>query len=156
MSVDFDGGSSALFESLTFYVAIVDDVYSPGFEVTILDNIPIDETDVGQQVTLSAVDGPTFEQVADRLTDGVDDYVDLQVELGGGSARQAARESVWIDGGLSGTLDPDFAGFEIGSVTLVIDAVSFDSPGQDPNNDGIWTDYSFQARIVVVGRPAAP
>ena len=124
----------------------------------IVDRILIGALDEGREVTFSAADGPAFDQAVSRLTDGVDDGVVLEVELGdgGGGAGQGLLESAWIDGGLSGTLDPDFVGFEIGSITLVIDLVNFDSPGEDPNRDGLWTDYVFEGRVVVEGRLPAP
>lgn len=49
----------------------------------------------------------------------------------------------------------DFAGFVITSIDLVIDTLSFDTPGSDPNGDSLWTDVTFGATFVVNGNPAA-
>jgi hypothetical protein len=47
--------------------------------------------------------------------------------------------------------DPDFAAFTITRIEVHVDALTLDSPGTNPKPDGIWTDYAFDVRVVIVG-----
>jgi hypothetical protein len=47
--------------------------------------------------------------------------------------------------------DPDLAGHALNSVSLMVDSARVDSPGSDPNHDGVWTDVRFYAHLVVFG-----
>ena len=55
---------------------------------------------------------------------------------------------------LFGTL-PDFQGYTIDAFGLKINDISFDSPGTDPNENGLWTDYSFDVTFNIYGSPAS-
>ena len=52
---------------------------------------------------------------------------------------------------VTGEYLPDFAGFKINYFKLTINSLTLDVPGSDPNEDGIWTDYSADLQIEVYG-----
>ena len=46
---------------------------------------------------------------------------------------------------------PDLIGYSISRIELHLDELTVDSPGDDPNGDGIWTDYSDEVTITFHG-----
>jgi hypothetical protein len=49
--------------------------------------------------------------------------------------------------------EPDFVGYEITALRWSVDLANFDTPGQDINGNGIWTDFNVRIKIDVEGRP---
>jgi len=43
--------------------------------------------------------------------------------------------------------------YDISKITLVINELSFDTPGSNPNDDGVWTDYHFNVDATFWGTP---
>jgi hypothetical protein len=41
-------------------------------------------------------------------------------------------------------------------VRLTLDALTFTSPGEDPNGDGAWTDYTVRYAVVAEGAVPEP
>lgn len=97
---------------------------------------------------------PGFAEAVAQLTDSIDEVIERGYLLGGGSGGGgygSGLESRFIGGGISGTLDPDFAGYTITKIVLTADTLTFATPGRDPNGDGLWTDYLFAGRVIVEG-----
>jgi len=46
---------------------------------------------------------------------------------------------------------PDLAGYVVHAIGFRLDSLVLNSPGRDPNGDGIWTDWSWQFTIFVLG-----
>jgi len=47
----------------------------------------------------------------------------------------------------------DLFGSGIDSISLPIDSLTLNTPGIDPNNNGVWTDYSFSSVAILEGEP---
>ena len=110
--------------------------------------------DAGTTLTLGPDDGAGFAEAVALLTNGVDDEVDLWRALSDGTTSITGDlESTAFSGGALDGQEPDFAGAEITGISLELDSVSIQSPGKDPNGDGLWTDAFIEGRIVVLGRP---
>jgi hypothetical protein len=45
----------------------------------------------------------------------------------------------------------DLAGYTINRIGFRLDALTFDSPGEDANGNGIWTDYTIQGAFLFEG-----
>jgi hypothetical protein len=97
---------------------------------------------------------PAFGHVVAAITDGVNGFISWawlvgQPPLGGFGTTMP--EAVFFGAGSGGV---DLAGYTIERIGLRLDAISFESPGEDPNGDGIWTDSEFQGAFLFEGRIA--
>ena len=118
------------------------------FEVTLTGD------DAGTTMSLGPEDSADFAEAVALLTNGVDDEVALWRILSDGSAAiTGSLESIEFSGGALEGQEPDLAGAEITGISLELDTVSIQSPGDDPNGDGLWTSAFIEGRIVVMGRP---
>jgi len=45
----------------------------------------------------------------------------------------------------------DFAGYEVSAIELRLDEVLIESPGSDPNEDGVWTDFTIRGELIFYG-----
>ena len=110
--------------------------------------------DQGRTITVSESNNPDFSAAVIFLTDGNDDSADFGTLFpGGGGGMSSNAESVWFKGGITGTYDPDLAGTNVTHVLIHLDVVNIQSPGSDPNGNGIWTNYDFRIRMVIMGNP---
>ena len=99
--------------------------------------------DVGTTIVVNN-DGSIDDLVA-FMTDGINESFDIRFGVGSlGGGNMPTEMSAF------GTA-PDFAGFNITGVGLVINSVTLDSPGSDPNGDGIWTDLTHDLVFEVYG-----
>lgn len=118
------------------------------FEVTLTGE------DAGTTMSLGPDDSAGFDEAVALLTNGVNDEVALwRTVVGGSTAITGSFEEVAFSGGALDGQEPDFAGAEITGISLELDSVSIQSPGDDPNGDGLWTYAFIEGRIVVMGRP---
>jgi hypothetical protein len=128
---------------------------SAAANVTVVD-VRVGNADDGTTKTINASNNPDFQQAVAILTNGTDDYAVGSVSLALGPRPPPSmgwRESASINGGLLGNYNPDLQGAEITSVALVLRQVQITSPGSDPNGDGNWTEYTLDARLVIMGHP---
>jgi hypothetical protein len=93
---------------------------------------------------------PNFDLVAQRLTNGVLGDVGLEVSVAGGGGGPGGSEPA-ILGDQVGPNGVDLAGYTINRIGFRLDALTFDSPGEDANGDGIWTDYAIQGAFLFEG-----
>ncbi|MFV1958552.1 MAG: hypothetical protein ACC662_03970 [Planctomycetota bacterium] len=118
----------------------------------VFDDHVLTVADAGTTRVASAATDPDFGIVAARLTNGIDDTLCMVSGTHGpASPGDWAAESVWINGGLSGTLVPDAVGHTLTRIQMEVDSVTFASPGSDPNSDGDWTDIRIKGRFVLMG-----
>ncbi len=88
----------------------------------------------------------------DKLINGVDETTVSNVEfIVGGTMFRTLLESDLIDGGVSGTLSPDLDGTTVKKAVVHVDSVWYESPGEDPNRDGDWTDFHYYFRLEFIG-----
>ncbi len=135
-------GQSAVITSLRAGFAAADPA-GPGFSEAFIATGPL----------VLAGDG----DVLDAADDGWDDL--LRGLATGGNPGPGSLESMLI---FSDSAGNDWATFSvpaplsldidvISSVEISVLAAHFDSPGQDPNGDGVWTDYGAAVRFDVFG-----
>lgn len=108
--------------------------------------------------TIAEGDDPDFGVYGELLTDGIDWWLYDQAQYAGGifgSTTAFHLESLRLE-----FTDPDhegvdLAGYTIESVTRTI-TVLLDSPGSDPNGDGIWTDIDISTVFEIYGTIPEP
>ncbi|HZE70861.1 MAG TPA: hypothetical protein VE135_15230 [Pyrinomonadaceae bacterium] len=108
---------------------------------TILD-VFVGPGDVGRTFSISS--GAQFETASALLTNGSNEYIVFFTGpgiIGGGSAGEQRFESQLFFGN-SGRID--FAGFQITSLDFRLDEFVLNTPGRNPNGDGIWTDFTVR------------
>ena len=108
-------------------------------------NRPLNVNDVGHVITIvSSAGDPSFNFIVNALTNGTDQSFDIRL----GSADTARYESQLFGGIGSG---PDLIGYQINSIDLLVDSLSFQSPGLDLFHDGMWTDAGGQVTLSIYG-----
>lgn len=105
--------------------------------------------------TVFDANDPGFTTAAGLLTDGAISIFGLVWEDPGGASFNEEYDCSAFLGTCSGK--KDFLGDIITSILVNITAYDVDTPGHDPNGDGIWTDYhEVRATVSVFGASAAP
>lgn len=98
---------------------------------------------------------PAHADLVAALTNGVDEEVNFRTLPGGsGGSGWSASEDFFFGMGNVGGLTPDASGYVITRIELEVHSIGLTSPGADPNNNGVWTDYSFNVSLRVFGRAA--
>ncbi len=152
------GGASDIFNEFKVTLAIGPATVGPGPNASApVTNAPlfggtsITPADVGRTFTVTQDNEPNFNDFAALLTDGKPDKVTLS--FGSGSLGMSGiflSKSGRLFGG-----NPDLVANTINSVSLQINSLTLNTPGINPNGDGIWTDYSFNGTVSVNGQPIA-
>ena len=119
-----------------------------GFEML---HFVLTSADAGHTLVASALNmGPDFTSAAALLTNGtLNDFLSTLTgfAIAGGGGGSGTPEA--------GVLD--LHGQTVGSVKLVVDQLTIDSPGTDPNHDGNWTDAFFTGDLIFDSEaPTAP
>lgn len=107
----------------------------------------ISNNDIGDTFFSDAESGPGFSRVVDYLTNGQNDSVGIAF-LGGG---HFISEDTMTD--VMGIPQVDFYGYDITRIGLTVNNLTFDTPGSNPNGNGIWTDYSYDVSTSFYGTP---
>ena len=143
------GGSSDIFKDyqLTLTIGPASNRYPSN--APLFDGLKVTPADVGRTFTVNADTDPNFNQFASYLTDGNPDG--MQLITGTGTLGRAGG-ALGASGNLFGG-NPDLAGNRIDSISIQINSMNLDSPGTNPNADGVWTDESFNATVIVEGEP---
>jgi hypothetical protein len=101
--------------------------------------------------------GPGFAMVVRALTDGASDFLGYQTAtpnwLAGPGWFIAPEPSFFS--GQTGASGVDLAGYAIQAIGFRVDSVQLASPGENPNGDGNWTDFSVRGVFVFEGRVAS-
>ena len=87
----------------------------------------------------------------EKMTNGIDEVVLAKFQRPSGFSQDFGYESEMIAGGATGDLHPDLNGTSISFAVIHLDKVVIDSPGEDPNNDGIWTSWDITVRLEIMG-----
>jgi hypothetical protein len=112
-------------------------------------------SDVGETFTQSPVTSPHFDLFASLLTSGTDDFLIIWVhfpDIVGGSGGTGSLESQWLNKFIQ-TETADFYGWQVTEISLTINSLTIDTPGSNPNGDGIWTDYVYDVTFTIYGIP---
>ncbi len=108
------------------------------------------EADVGNIYTVSS--GTEFDKSVALLTNGIDDWISTQSSLLLAFGTEVANESIKLV--FTDPSDPtrvDFSGYNITSVNFTLNSLVIDSPGRNPNGDGIWTDMTLEGLVTFEG-----
>jgi hypothetical protein len=144
------GGCHGIFSEAIYYVGYTEEDDSPPTAL-IVDSLRITSQETGSHIVLTR-SSPGFTSVEDLLTNGVDDLLIVGLDEPCGGGWSLGPESNFYEDRVAGSAPPDLQGFSIERVTVEIDVASFESPGTNPNGDGIWTDVTIQGRVVIEGR----
>ena len=110
-------------------------------------------SDVGKTFTQSPVTSPHFDFFASMLTSGTDDWLVILSHFPGvGGAGRESLESYWLNKFIQ-TETVDFYGWQVTEISLTVNSLTFDTPGRNPNGDGIWTDYVYDVTFTIYGIP---
>jgi hypothetical protein len=138
-------GSSNLFTQVKF------DFGSPGN--FLFDAIHFGPLDVGKVFTVSSLsDDPAFNSEVNLVTNGVDNSIAFGLFSVSGSGNAASFLESQLFAGVSRT-GPDLAGYQIQSFSFQVDSLTIQSPGSNPNGNGIWTDVSGQITFMIYAAP---
>ena len=93
-----------------------------------------------------------FPTICDLLTNGTNDLCYVGYEIpDGGAGMGTPPEDFLFQGGVTGEFNPDFQGCTIHSIVITPTTLTLNTPGSDPNEDGIWTDFDFDIELKVYG-----
>lgn len=104
--------------------------------------------DVGVPFTINSSNNSNFGQIVSLLTNGVTEniYFEVTGELGLGSSIGTSESSLTFNNA------NDFQGFVTDTVTITVNSLDITIPGQNPNGDGIWTDFNAKYTLTVESR----
>lgn len=98
--------------------------------------------DVGRLFLADSVTDPHFAAFANRLTNGVGEFIHHNAF---GQVDTAVMEAVLF----ALASEPDLRGYPIHTVGLRFDQIIVRTPGSNPNGDGLWTDFSYSAVLLI-------
>jgi hypothetical protein len=97
-----------------------------------------------------------FDNIVSEITNGVSGSIEAEVRASNGAFGSivAASEPQLFDDQV-GPSGVDLAGYRIDRIGFRVDEITIDSPGSDPNGDGIWTDVSLTGAFLFEGTIAS-
>ena len=122
---------------------------TPATGAPLFQGTSITTADVGRTFTVTEATDANFKDFAANLTDGKPEKITFS--LGSGEVR-GAELSISKSGALFNG-NPDLKGNTINSIDFRINSLTLDTPGTNPNGDGVWTNYSFDGTLSVNGQP---
>ena len=99
---------------------------------------------------------PYFDNIVSEITNGVSGQIEAEVTIPSLLFGLIyARTEPQFFGGQVGPGGVDLAGYTIDRIGFRVDEITIDSPGRDPNGDGIWTDFSIRGAFLFEGTIAS-
>jgi hypothetical protein len=152
--VDFLAGTSEVLSSLTVWLGYLpaNDPFEPQHHL--FENFTLTPADVGRTLTATAQSDSDFPGFVGLLRNGVNDiamFGGLNPFTGAGQ-----YENGFWKQRPPGNNGIDLRGFSVGRITLTIDSLSINSPGENPNGDGLWTDFAFYGTVRVYTQVPEP
>jgi len=146
-------GGTAYVRPLYFTISVGYDGWPHNVEV--FRDVELTPSDVGSTFIATEHNDAEFNSVVSLLTDGVNQSWtwcgELHLDPGGGGGCHSWHEfNLFGPDTLNGI---DFAGYTIESFELTLDALSWETPGRNPNGDGKWTDYYARGTLTITGTP---
>jgi len=140
-----EGGVSGTNDGVEALIRLTDS--SVGDGPTVFDGIVWTPADIGETMFLRSGSDPDFTEAVARLTNGVTDWIAVQLELfpGGGGPGFATWEANFFAGQVGLANGIDFGGFEIESIGLRLNSLSIDTSLAG------WTDVSVSLTLFVCG-----
>lgn len=138
--IQWAGGLAEVASSLSPRIEIRDpNAPSPGALVTIFAWLDVDAGDSGMVFSAGPATDADWPYFTHYLTDGAPHQLRFVLRFPSGSA---------TGGQIPG---PELPGLIITRADMRLGDVSLISPGRNPNGDGRWTDYTFNARLEIHG-----
>ncbi|MEO1088573.1 MAG: hypothetical protein AAFY88_30435 [Acidobacteriota bacterium] len=104
--------------------------------------------DAGKIFRANRTTNPNFDSIAATLTNGLDDfYIQLHAIESGGGGTSRLESSVFGD--IPGGNGIDLEGFDVTDIIFKVTSFTLESPGSDPNGDGIWTEYLLIGTVTI-------
>ena len=129
-------GASGVFTNTTAMIM------NRSMDVQLFRNFLFDESHIGQTFHITSDDDDSgFSSFSTMLTNGINDSLMFGMSIYGSIVSESNRF-----GG-----SPDFAGYRITEIYMHLDNLSFRSPGRDPNDDGDWTDITYEYSLGIMG-----
>jgi hypothetical protein len=151
-----EGGAGDVFTSFHPTLAIAPAVTgrsrggsTPATGAPLFQGTSITPDDVGRTFTVSEATDANFKDFTANLTDGKPEKITLS--FGSGEVR-GSELSISKSGNLFGG-QPDLKVNTIDSIDFRVNSLTLDTPGTNPNGDGVWTNYSFDGTVSVNGQP---
>lgn len=114
----------------------------------------LSQSDEGRILVADASSDPDFGAIAAQLTNGYAyDKVFVEVRAIEASAAGAPWDESFWAAHPGSTAPADFSNYILERLELVIERSSWNSPGSNPNSNGVWTDFQIDARLDFYGRP---
>jgi hypothetical protein len=135
------GGGYGIFTSRNF--SFIEAVMSPN-EASL--DWTVTSGDAGTTIYYNAGNNVNYASVVALLTNGSDDFIGY----GGGSFESDQFSEV------AGGNRIDLGGFDVTAIGLRVNSLTFNSPGQNPNGDGQWTDYAGSYTLLFEGSASIP
>ncbi|NIT60734.1 MAG: PEP-CTERM sorting domain-containing protein [Aliifodinibius sp.] len=146
--IQYDGRGGA-----SVIVSAVEFSWTDHGPTKLLDWGVVTPSDVGETFTQSPVTSPNFDFFASLLTSGTDDILCIQIYFPDHSYHgRQALESYWFNKFIQ-TENVDFYGWQVTEISLTVNSLTIDTPGRNPNGDGIWTDCAYDVTFTIYGIP---
>lgn len=145
------GGRQGIIESITHRTYLSEEFAADDGLGTLFEDIVLFDGDTRVDIANETVE-PDFAEFAELITDGLDWWLYKKMDFAFGSQSGFNLESLLLE-----FVDPDHQGVDLNG--LIIDSVTrtitveLDSPGSDPNGDGIWTDFLVTGAYEIYGSP---
>ena len=152
------GGANSIFDAFDVDVWLYRGMGEPR-SATIFDSVIITSADVGSTYLATSSSDTGFNDVVSWLTNGIEDrfmlfffYISPGYGSGiGGSGIGRGETDIFAGVTLNGT---DLGGYDIEAIAMRVESLWFDSPGSNPNGDGIWTDFGYDLTFTFIPEPA--
>jgi hypothetical protein len=165
-SIQMGGGANVIASQVLHQLCVQRPPFSDEFFVCLPSWSGISVADKGSTLWVDAT-SPTdsndsefhgltsFEGFVDYITNGEPDWLVSGLSIGGGSGGAGEAEAT-LFAGAAGPSGVDLAGYAIDRIGFRVDAISIDSPGENPNGNGIWTDARLSGTYLFEGHIAGP
>jgi hypothetical protein len=143
-------GGSRIFANgiaISFAIQTEANLRSPAYYV--FSNLQFTAADLGKTLLFTRYDSPEFDSAVGLLTNGIENLAIWRSRLvphGGGGGR-SRWESLFFNARPVEGNGIDLQGYTIGTIGFRLDHLSLDSPGTDPNGDGLWTSYDWSGTL---------
>lgn len=120
----------------------------------VYDTYAFTRLDISNVFYLTAAEDPDFTLLAANLVNGQPErigWVTAYTPIGADYSGTQTYEAGILAGSPYLTNGIDFQGMVIDRFSLVVNDLNLDSPGSDPNNQGVWTDLRFSVTLSIEG-----